>query len=657
MSIQRVTQTQIGKTAVSPAPSRLLQRQCACGNYTPVGAECDECHKKRLGLQRWAVGSIESTTISPIVHEVLRSPGQPLDPATRAFMEPRFEHDFSGVRVHNSALPATSTGLTINPPGDRYEQEADRVADTVMRKPEPATTPDSKLGGGYDFSQVRVHSDQAAARAAWEVNANAYTVGHNIVFGAGQFAPATPEGRRLIAHELAHVLQQSGSSGIRGGQSKENRGLSPIIATVQRQPKTGSKDVDPGKSAAPKSTAATAPKLDLTPSKNGPPCACLIVIHNNERNALKTAELMHANCAYNLTLMNSGTTSREIKIPGQKKTIDPNSLFPREIAAKCLDNEQSCRDFLKNKSGTTDPDEIEQFVQIQFFLAVSDCSKGFSLPVVALHNNDIEDTKNYLKAKDKQGVGDLKLDVDKSNKQTGDDQIKKLKDLIKKKFGDSVETEMMETAGKTNIFRWCASKDLSRCHIGDPDHPDNVTWVTNERDFTALSKKDINVAWQSEIPTSGNSESKGDLSTLFLLLKDILNVRLPNVIKTLEQKQEADWKEIDKIFDELERLAEFNDQTIGNTLDRLIEILRLLIDILFNKLLLVILPAATRARIEKLRFINIESPGHKLSDQTDAERVRNYEAIVEVLKTTGLHCCGDDPKKAEGNIKERLKEK
>lgn len=64
---------------------------------------------------------------------------------------------------------------------------------------------------GYDFSRVRVHSGSAAERSARDVNANAYTLGHNIVFGAGKFSPGANEGRRLIAHELTHVIQQTGS--------------------------------------------------------------------------------------------------------------------------------------------------------------------------------------------------------------------------------------------------------------------------------------------------------------------------------------------------------------------------------------------------------------------------------------------------------------
>jgi hypothetical protein len=84
----------------------------------------------------------------------------------------------------------------------------------------------------HDFSRVRVHSDTAAQQSAQDVKANAYTVGHNIVFGADRFAPATHEGRRLLAHELTHVVQQSGSGGIHVDSSNEKRGLSGI--SVQR---------------------------------------------------------------------------------------------------------------------------------------------------------------------------------------------------------------------------------------------------------------------------------------------------------------------------------------------------------------------------------------------------------------------------------------
>ena len=62
---------------------------------------------------------------------------------------------------------------------------------------------------GHDFSQVRVHRDAQAAASARAVNALAYTVGRNLVFGAGQYSPATDAGQSLMAHELTHVVQQS----------------------------------------------------------------------------------------------------------------------------------------------------------------------------------------------------------------------------------------------------------------------------------------------------------------------------------------------------------------------------------------------------------------------------------------------------------------
>lgn len=74
---------------------------------------------------------------------------------------------------------------------------------------------------GYDFSRVRVHADAVAAQSARDVSAHAYTVGQNIVFAAGQFAPATEQGRRLLAHELTHVVQQAGTAGMPVVQKQE----------------------------------------------------------------------------------------------------------------------------------------------------------------------------------------------------------------------------------------------------------------------------------------------------------------------------------------------------------------------------------------------------------------------------------------------------
>jgi hypothetical protein len=70
---------------------------------------------------------------------------------------------------------------------------------------------------GHDFSRVRVHTDERAAESASEVNALAYTIGQDIVFAHGQYAPRSAEGRKLLAHELTHTVQQAGAQSHPGG--------------------------------------------------------------------------------------------------------------------------------------------------------------------------------------------------------------------------------------------------------------------------------------------------------------------------------------------------------------------------------------------------------------------------------------------------------
>ena len=138
----------------TPVRPGLLQR---CGGHTCPPQGCSEERKGRFGLQRQPASHAEHSTVPPMVHDVLRSPGQPLDGPTRAYMEPQF---------------------------------------------------------GHDFSRVRVHTDARAAESARAVNALAYTVGRDVVFGNGQYAPAAGAGRRLLAHELTHVVQQRDGVGL-----------------------------------------------------------------------------------------------------------------------------------------------------------------------------------------------------------------------------------------------------------------------------------------------------------------------------------------------------------------------------------------------------------------------------------------------------------
>jgi hypothetical protein len=143
----------IDPPATAPVVNGLLQRKCACGGAPGADGECAGCREKRL--QRKAASGRQAPDVPPAVHEVLRSPGKPLEEGDRLFMESRF---------------------------------------------------------GHDFSQVRIHTDSRAMESAKSVGAFAYTVGTDIVFGGGRYEPATREGRRLLAHELTHTIQQRGES-------------------------------------------------------------------------------------------------------------------------------------------------------------------------------------------------------------------------------------------------------------------------------------------------------------------------------------------------------------------------------------------------------------------------------------------------------------
>jgi hypothetical protein len=185
----------------TPVHGGVLQRKCACGNHT-MGGECEQCGKKLWTLHRKAMGQNDLAEVPPIVHEVLRSPGQPLDAATRAFMEPRFGHDFSGVGIHSSIAPHIPARFAMGTPQVQFEHEADKVANQVTRMPAPRT------GNRTDFGSVRIHTDARAAESARMVNAQAFTVGNHIVLDARKYSPHTFSGQILLAHELAHVVQQ-----------------------------------------------------------------------------------------------------------------------------------------------------------------------------------------------------------------------------------------------------------------------------------------------------------------------------------------------------------------------------------------------------------------------------------------------------------------
>ncbi len=172
-----------------------IQRKCACGGSS--SGECEECQKKREEelpgtppIRRRASGNGNGNgngaggEAPPIVHEVLRSPGKPLDDSIRPLMEGHF---------------------------------------------------------GRDFGDVRVHTDPIAAKSATAVNALAYTAGEDVVFASGQYTPHSTAGKRLLAHELTHVVQQRRGPGSfdaarMDGEEGQHHSISIADDSVQRQP-------------------------------------------------------------------------------------------------------------------------------------------------------------------------------------------------------------------------------------------------------------------------------------------------------------------------------------------------------------------------------------------------------------------------------------
>ena len=134
-----------------------------------------------------------------IVGDVLGSSGQALETPTRTAFSARF--------AHNLVHVARDAGHSSEALEQEAEQAAVRVSDQPLHNQESSA---NAPPFAHDFSRVRIHTDARAAASAHAVHALAYTVGDHIVFGSGQFSTDTKAGRRLLAHELTHTVQQAG---------------------------------------------------------------------------------------------------------------------------------------------------------------------------------------------------------------------------------------------------------------------------------------------------------------------------------------------------------------------------------------------------------------------------------------------------------------
>jgi hypothetical protein len=118
---------------------------------------------------------------------------------------------------------------------------------------------------GCDFAGVRVHSNGGAAESALAVGAAAYTVGQHVVFGAGQYSPHTPSGRGLLAHELAHVVQQSGASPSSDLVIRGSRGPAEAEARQTAQSVTSGAEASPVRTRVPRSIQRAPLSADADP--------------------------------------------------------------------------------------------------------------------------------------------------------------------------------------------------------------------------------------------------------------------------------------------------------------------------------------------------------------------------------------------------------
>jgi hypothetical protein len=225
----------------SPA---VLQRACACGGSAGLDDQCEACRQEQLTGQAARLQS--KPRIGPADDHYERQADRVADtvmlmPATGALgfsieritplvqrqpIEEEEEEEIQTSSLQGQTLEEEEEDMLMKRvPGGSGPARA-RLTGTHGRGGEPLPATERAFFEprlGFDFSSVRIHTGSAAAASARAVGAKAYTVGRRVVFGAGQWAPGTADGRRLIAHELTHVVQQSRS------------GIPPT--RVQRQPR------------------------------------------------------------------------------------------------------------------------------------------------------------------------------------------------------------------------------------------------------------------------------------------------------------------------------------------------------------------------------------------------------------------------------------
>lgn len=180
----------------------VLQRKCACGTGVSFSSECQACRSNRLfGVQ---------TKLR------ISSPGDFYELEADRVAEAVVKTDMADIDENQRSRSATPLiQHRVWQGGDGFMEAPPVVDATLLSSGQPldrATRGFMESRFGHDFGQVRIHTDSKAAESASAIGALAYTVGRDVVFSAGAYAPHTSEGRKTLAHELAHTVQQSLSS-------------------------------------------------------------------------------------------------------------------------------------------------------------------------------------------------------------------------------------------------------------------------------------------------------------------------------------------------------------------------------------------------------------------------------------------------------------
>ena len=217
---QAILRALTSTAASTGGPNLQLQRKCACGGTPGPTGECAECQKrKRLGLQTKLTlskaGDRFEQEADRLADQVLAMPAQPI----RSGAEPSIQRVPQQISRQANGAPVSperamaTPGMPLQPTvGQDVEHRLHLVNQSLSSHGHPLDSDSLSFFSERlqrDFRKVRVHTGSTASAAAQAVEARAFTVGKDIVFAENEFRPQESGGRKLLAHELVHVMQQA----------------------------------------------------------------------------------------------------------------------------------------------------------------------------------------------------------------------------------------------------------------------------------------------------------------------------------------------------------------------------------------------------------------------------------------------------------------